>query len=151
MIENPAQARDSMALILRDAWAVADWAALGLAEPPPIIWQGRGADAKPDLDGPYIIWMAKHASMPQSGFSNEIGEVKYSSVGVIVIQCKAPLLPGNGFEVAEQMAIIARNAYRGKQTPDCIWFRNARIEEVGPDAGWYLFNTFVEFDYDEVG
>lgn len=150
MILTPATARDSMANQLAGAWAAADWAALGLTAPPAIIWQGRGDDDKPNLDLPYVRWAAKHSGMPQSGLSNDEGDKKFSGIGVIVIQLLAPLLPGNGFEVAEQMAIIARNAYRGKQTPDCIWFRNARFEEVGPDAGWYLFNTFVEFDYDEV-
>lgn len=150
---DPASARDSMAKLLNDAWQAIDWPGLGLdiASPPHIEWQGRGGDTAPSISLPMASWIAVHSAMPQSSLSDDVGNKSFTASGLITIQLKGPLAPGNGFEVAERMAIIARDAYRGKETPDCIWFRNARIQEVGPDAGWFLFNTFIEFEYDEVG
>lgn len=151
MILDPAVARDSMASLLASAWAAYPWASMGLQKAPTIQWQGRDGNLPPTVNQPYLIWAANHNGAPQKGLSDEVGNRLYEGHGLLVMQAKAPLLPGTGFEVAERMAIIARNAYRGKQTPDCIWFRNARFEEVGADAGWYLFNIYVEFEYDEVG
>lgn len=151
MILDPAVARNSMAKMMLDAWAAADWAAYGIASAPRIEWQGRGGDQQQSPELPYAIWNARHSDESQAGMSDERGNQLWEPIGLIVVQCKGPLINGDGFEVAERMAIIARNAYRGKQTPDCIWFRNARIEEVGPDAGWFLFNAYIEFEYNEVG
>ena len=150
MIFDPENARDSMATMLMNAWAAQDWAGLGFTGAPDIEWQGRGVSDALTIEKPYIVWRAEHAEAPQAAFSDS-AEKAYENNGMIIIQCKGPLLPGNGFEVAQRMAIIARNAYRGKQTPECIWFRNARISEVGADGGWYLFNTYIEFQYNEVG
>lgn len=150
MISDPAIARNSMATMMATFWAAQDWAALGIGAAPFIEWQGRGADSGPSVTLPYAIWAARHSAAPQRGLSDQFGYQNYETIGLITVQCKAPLIDGNGFEVAERMAIIARDAYRGKQTPDCIWFRNARIQEVGPDAGWFLFNAYIEFEYDEV-
>lgn len=150
MIRDPAAARDSMAALFAEFWQSQDWAALGFAGMPHIEWQGRGASFDASADAPYAIWQAMHSAAPQRGLSDATGQKSYETIGLISVQSKGPLINGNGFEVAERMAIIARNAYRGKQTPDCIWFRNARVEEVGADAGWYLFNTIIEFEYDEV-
>lgn len=153
MILDPASARDQMAARLVSAWEAQDWPSLGLgiAQAPIITWEGRGGDSGPSIEQPYIHFSAKHNEQPQGSLSDDEGNKLWAASGLIVIQCKGPLAPGNGFEVAERMAIIARNAYRGKQTPDCIWFRNPRIQEVGADSGWFIFNTFIEFEYDEVG
>jgi len=151
MILDPSIARDQMADMMIAAWNAADWAAYGLTAAPEIEWQGRGGDQKQSPSLPYAIWQARHSGESQAGLSDQIGNQLWEPIGLIIVQCKAPLIKGNGFEVAERMAIIARNAYRGKQTPGCIWFRNARIEEVGPDAGWFLFNAYIEFEYNEVG
>lgn len=148
---DPASARDLMASVLIAAWGLHPWASLGLQKPPTIEWQGMDGNKAPAVTEPYLIWAANHNQSPQAALSDDIGNRLYETSGMLIMQAKAPLIKGNGFEVAERMAIIARNAYRGKTTPDCIWFRNARFEEVGADAGWFLFNIFVEFEYDEVG
>lgn len=148
---DPASARDKMAAVLREAWAAQAWAWRGFNGAPTIMWQGMTVLKPPKVDAPSLSWAANHNESPQVGLSDDIGNRLYENAGMLVMQAKGPLSGGYGFEVAERMAIIARNAYRGKSPPDCIWFRNARFEEVGPDAGWYLFNIFVEFEYNEVG
>lgn len=154
MIKDEAQARDEMAMVLQLAWNAQDWASYGLEgllTAPEIKWQGRGGDAAFAPDAPAITWAAHHAREPQAALSDDIGNRLYEPSGILVMQSRGALILGNGFEVAERLAIIAKEAYRGKSTSNCIWFRNARTQEVGADAGWYLFNTYVEFEYNEVG
>lgn len=150
---DSANARDVMVTVLERAWAGVDWPGLwlGIGDAPKITWAGRGGDSSDPVGLPCLHAAIHHNEQPQSSLAGDAGSITYTSSGLIVIQCKGPLVHGNGFEVAERMAIIARNAYRGKQTPDCIWFRNPRIQEVGADSAWYLFNTIIEFEYDEVG
>lgn len=151
MIRDEAQARDEMALVLQSAWDSIDWASYGIQSAPEIKWQGRGGDDAFPANAPAITWNAYHSREPQAALSDDIGNRLYELSGIIVMQSRGPLISGNGFEVAERLAIIAKEAYRGESTSNCIWFRNARIQEVGPDAGWFLFNTYVEFEYNEVG
>lgn len=151
MIKDEAQARDEMAVMLKTAWDAADWASYGISDAPEIKWQGRGGDEPFAAGLPAITWSAMHSRERQAALSDDIGNRLYEPHGLIVMQSRGPLISGNGFEVAERLAIIAKEAYRGKSTANCIWFRNARIQEVGPDAGWFLFNTYVEFEYNEVG
>lgn len=151
MIIDAAQARDQMALVLQAAWDAADWPSYGIVKAPDIKWQGRGGDIEFAPKQPAITWEAVHSREPQVALSDDVGNKLYEPAGIIVMQSRGWLLSGNGFEVAERLAIIAKEAYRAKYTSDCIWFRNARAQEVGPDAGWYLFNIYVEFEYNEVG
>lgn len=151
MIRDEAQARDEMAIVLQSAWDAADWAEYGIASAPEIKWQGRGGDLPFTEGQPAITWNAMHSRERQAALSDDIGNRLYEPHGLIVMQSRGALINGNGFEVAERLAIIAKEAYRAKSTSNCIWFRNARIQEVGSDAGWYLFNTYVEFEYNEVG
>lgn len=152
MTYDSSDARDEMANVLIGAKWASDprWAALGFSGMPHIEWQGREGDQEPSESLPYIIWAARHADGGQDGFSSSTGTVNFESIGTIVAQCKAPLSSGKGFEVAERMAIITRNAYKGLATPCGVWFRRHRIEEVGASDGWFIFNVFVDFTYNEV-
>lgn len=150
MIFDESVARDSMVKLFADHWAGVNWAAAGLASAPGVIYQGLGGDESPSIDAPHIKWAAYHSYDAQGSLSDDVGNRRFNLAGVLVLQCLAPLAPGNGFTVAERLAIIAKAAYRGRQTPDCINFEKVRIEEVGPDAGWYIFNMHAEFYYCEV-
>ena len=150
MIRDPAQARDSMVTQFEASLATINWLSFGFAEKPRVYYEGVGGSDPVDMSKPYFRWAAHHDAQPQATLADESGARVFASQGMVVIQCCCPLLNGLGFTGAERMAIIARNAYRGKQTPDCIWFTEAKIQEVGQDSGFYLFNTSAVFHYDEV-
>lgn len=144
---DEAQARDMMVAHIEAAWQAFDWSLLTLTEKPRIAYPGR--QFEPDVTKPYVRWNARHAGAPQKGFSDQPNGRRFEPFGLIMIQCLAPEVNGDGFEVAEKMAILARDAYRGARS-DCITFTNCYIREIGSDNGWFIFNTYATFDYVEV-
>lgn len=52
-------------------------------------------------------------------------------------------------QLATDLAVVARHAFEGKHVGD-VWFRNARIEEIGVDGAWFQTNVTVDFMYDEI-
>lgn len=150
MIRDPASARDSMVRLFEASLATIDWASFGFPGKPDVYYEGVGGSGALDLSKSFFRWAAHHDASDQATLGDQSGNRVFGSQGMIVIQCACPLLNGQGFTGAERMAIIARNAYRGKQTPDCIWFTEAKIQEVGQDGGFYIFNTSAVFHYDEV-
>lgn len=150
MTRDPASARDSMVKRFEEALATIDWVSFGFAAKPDVYYEGVGGSDETDISKPYYNWAAYHDSDEMASLADENAQRRYEVMGTIVMQCAFPILGGQGFAGAERMAIIARNAYRGKQTPDCIWFSEAKIQEVGPDRGFYYFNASAVFHYDEV-
>jgi hypothetical protein len=79
------------------------------------------------------------------------GQRKYTANGLVFVQLFCPKSNAQAFELGQQLAIIARNSFRGKTTPGNIWFRNVRINELQPDELFYRLNIIAEFEYDELG
>jgi len=151
MILDEEQATDEMQEFFRLAWEAVDWPQLGFAEAPPVKWQGTDADKEIPTHVPSATWTAIHSNEEQGSLSDDQGNRRYNTMGMIAVQCFGPMKEGTGFTVAQRMAIIAKKVYRGKRTANCIWFKNVRITEIGLDAGRYIFNMYAEFHYNEVG
>jgi hypothetical protein len=87
----------------------------------------------------------------QTTLRDENGERRYTAYGLIFVEIYAPKSAGNAPVVARALAVVARNAYRGKTTPSKVIFRNARIKEVPEEALYYRLNVVAEYEYDEIG
>lgn len=144
---DESKARDMMAAHIEGPWLSFDWPSIYVPEVPAIAYQGRRF--VPDVNKPYMRWAVKHAGAPQKGFSDQPNGRRFEPFGLVVMQCLAPEAREDAFEVAEKMAIIARDAYRNNRN-DCITFTNCYIKEVGTDNGWFIFNAYATFDYQEV-
>ena len=57
---------------------------------------------------------------------------------------------GDGLSGARVLGKVVVDAYQGKSTPGGAWFRNVRLQEVGPDGNWSQVNVVAEFTYDEI-
>lgn len=79
------------------------------------------------------------------------GQRKYTANGLVFVQLFMPKSNHQAFELGQQLAVIARNAFRGKSTPGNIWFRNVRINEVQPEELYFRINVISQFEYDELG
>jgi len=74
---------------------------------------------------------------------------RYTSDGLIFAQMFIPKTTGdytNGVKIAEYI----KNAFRGKQTSNCMWFRNVRIQELNPEEAWFRINVVSEYQYDQI-
>ncbi|WVW77402.1 tail terminator [Stenotrophomonas phage vB_SmaS_Bhz59] len=145
------QAVDEMVRLLRERWNALTPAVLGGSDPALLQWPGTIV-APPEVVQPFGRFQVRHAANPRHTFAPK-GQRRFERSGLITIQCFGPIAdpdwPDGGLSLAENLAIIARDAYEGEGTDDGLWFRNARIVEIGADKVYYQQQALVEFQYDE--
>jgi hypothetical protein len=120
---------------------------------PEIRWIGAEKAPKIVQDKFWASASIKTVISQQSTLSNcegIIGQKKYTETGLLFIQIFAPMSVGSGMLNGKKLATLARNAYRGVSTESGVWFRNARINDLEPDDGFYRWNVIAEFEYDEL-
>lgn len=141
-------ARDEILGLFNVKWT-ADTPAINGASVIRVEWQGVDKQNPPPADEPYARIFVRHVNSRQSTFGAS-GERRFTRFGLVTVQAFAPISNGGGLSFAENAAIIARDAFEGVGTDSGIWFRNARIQEIGLAGPWYQMNTVVEFQYDEL-
>lgn len=145
MTANAAIARDETFELIRAA--VAAW------DPNvKMYWEGvptSSSNPAPTSSQTWIRTSMNHVTGDQSSLAGEDGVRRWNRTGFISVQCFAPLASGS-VQRATQLACVVRDALQGKQTENCVWFRNPRIGEVGEDKDWFNVNATIDFDYDEL-
>lgn len=134
------------------AYGLVTTALLALAAPPKIYYDGKlYTDAQqPKQTESWVRLSFQHVTGNQSSLAGVDGVRRWNRTGILTAQCFAPLAGGDAVNAATRFACVVRDALQGKQTDDCVWFRNPRIAEVGVDKDWYNVNAFINFDYDEL-
>lgn len=105
--------------------------------------------AGPTSDDVWLRASLQHSTGEQSSLAGEDGVRRWNRTGFISVQCFAPLASGS-VQKATQLASVVRDALQGKQTTNCVWFRNPKINEIGEDRDWFNVNATIDFDYDEL-
>ncbi len=141
-------ARDEILGLFNTYWT-AQTPALNGGQAVRVEWPGVDAGGPPSASEAWARIAVRHGTSRQGTFGPP-GQRRFLRLGLITVQLFTPLAAGGGLSFAENLGIIARNAFEGRSTDSGIWFRNARLQEVGPDGEWYQMNMTVEFQYDEV-
>ena len=121
---------------------------------PEIRWQGIQYRDIPDGSKFWCRFSKQTVSEPQATLSNCVtspGNKRYNNYGLVFIQIFCPKSNAKSFELGKQLAVLARNAFRGKSTDSSIWFRNVRIKELNPEELYERFNVVAEYEFDEIG
>lgn len=141
---TPNTARDEVLALFKAAWD-ADAESTGI----PVLWEnvvGTPPEAT-DVNGNPTSWARAQMRHVDGGHAN-IGNTRFDQSGLITIQIFTP--SGFGLEKSDKLADVARKAFEGKKTASGVWFRDARINEEGPDGPWFMTNVFVTFEYDQL-
>ena len=141
---NEIQATDEMLTLFREAWE-SGAPAFNNGQVPLVEWPGVDPLEFPPKDSPWARVNVQHGTREQSTLGG-IGNRAFEARGILVIQIFTP----RDLLQAQQLAIIARNAFEGVSSPGDIWFRNVRMNEVGTDASWSQINVVAEFEYHEL-
>ena len=142
------QARDEIQALFQSAWN-ANSPALNGGTAPRVEWDGVSDGTSRDPAKPYAAVFVRHSGSSQATLGR-VGQRRFNRRGLVVVQVYTPINNRVGLSLAESFAIIARNAYEGVGTSSGIWFRNTRINEIGPDKSWYRMDVLSEFEYDEL-
>jgi len=140
---NEITATDDILVMFKTAWDAGADDLLGYV--PDVEWPGIIQATPHDKTKPWARITVSHNDGGQTGLGGSAGKM-YTRTGLIMVQVFTPrdLLMG------QQLAIIARNAFEGLQSANGVWFRNGRVNEVGPSAAWYQTNCITDFQYDEI-
>lgn len=138
-------ARDAMYGVVKTAWDANAAAIAGYV--PTIYYDGVGTSSDPDPDEHWAEANIRHTTGTQATLSRR----RFEKRGIITVSVFANLTVAGGLREGELLAAVAKEALEGVDTPEGVWFRNTRIQEVGASKTWYQFNVISEFVYDEVG
>lgn len=146
------QANDEINATFLAAWNAGTSAIVGYV--PEIRWQNVQNRALPD-GSKFWVRVSKDTVFERqatlSVCEGSPGQRKYTASGLVFVQLFMPKSNAQAYELGQQLAVVARNAFRGKTTPGNIWFRNVRINEINPEELYYRINVIAEFEYDEIG
>lgn len=145
MITDLQQGHDDMFRMFQSAFGVADWTRAKFT--PVVFYMGREKNSTPPLDKPYFRVTIKHFSRHQVALTDRSIK-RYCNTGVLTVQSFGQNNGDEGLEIATYMAIMAEKVYEGKSSPNGVWFRRVRSNEIGPTGGWYQINTLIDFEYD---
>lgn len=142
MSSNAALARDEVFAMIRAAVLAED-------ADVKIYWQGVPANNSPNSQDSWIRVEMQHVAGRQASLAGVDGVRRWNRTGFISVQCFAPLA-GGSVQKATKLAGVVRDALQGKATASRVWFRNARVNEIGEDRDWFNVNAIIDFDYDEL-
>lgn len=145
------QARNEINSLFLTAWNL--YSAAIVSYIPEIRWQGVQYRDLPDGSKFWVRVSKQTVFEEQTALSvceGAPGQKRYTASGLVFVQIFCPKSNTQAFELGQELAKIARNAFRGKTTPGKIWFRNVRINELNPEELYERFNVVTEFEYDEL-
>jgi len=138
------EAVDDMNDRFTDAWSTTGFPAVYQGVPP-----GDAAQAAIDSNG-VTCWAritVKHNISTQQSLGGPGGRI-FNRKGIVLMEVYTPT--GDGLTQARNLGTILANAFEGVSTPNGVWFRNTRLNEVEPEGAWSRVNVITEFEYDEV-
>lgn len=146
------QAIDAMFAMFKTAWEAG--ASVIVGSVPEIRWAGVEKPDKPIVD---VYWcrvsqqtVLEGQTTLKTGIAPSENR-RYTSTGLLFVQLFCPMSDAQAYDKGRQLAVLARNAFRGNETTNGVWFRNARINELAPEENAYRFNIVVEYEYDDIG
>lgn len=138
MTATYAQARSEMFALLKAAWDPTTFK---------MVWPDK-PDAKPSGRTPWARTTLRHNLGGQATLANHAGVSRFRREGILTVQIFTP--SGEGLSRAYDLAKIIADALEGASTSRGVWFRNTRLNEVGPDGDWFQLNVTTDFIYDEI-
>lgn len=140
-----------MAALVHDAVNANAEAILGYV--PEIMWMNTQQDT-PDGSKLWLRFSTQTVDDGQATLSSDEsapGKKRYDVSGLVFVQLFCPRSVQTSGEDGRNIGEMIRNAFRGKVTPNCVWFRNARLQDgIAPEDLYYRYNVVAEFHYSDV-
>lgn len=131
------------------AWNAAEVSSL-IGYIPDVRWPLVEEPAQPDSSKFWVRVSIQTVFEEQTALAGNDLKRRYTASGLVFVQLFCPKSVSNSGQNGRTLAEIARAAFRGKSTPNKVWFKNVRINELSPENLFHRFNVVAEFEYDEV-
>jgi hypothetical protein len=146
------QATDDMFGLFRAAWNAGAAAIVGSI--PPVVYQGVEPAAIIPADSYWCRVSRQSVYEKQATLKTAVAldvSRRYNNTGLLFVQLFCPLSDSQAMDKGSRLAVLIRDAFRGKESANNVWFRNVRIRELASDEGYIMFNIIAEYDYDDIG
>lgn len=138
MTASYVEARNAIFKLIKNAWSPTGYK---------MIWPDK-PDVIPTDRVPWARTTLQHITGAQSTLARFDGKSRFKREGIIAVQIFTP--SGEGLSRSYELGNIITNAFEGVSTLNDVWFRNTRINEIGPESNWYQLNVLSDFIYDEL-
>jgi len=145
---NYNEAIDQMFSLFYAAWLAQTTAIIGYV--PEVRWPGVEEPGTPDASKFWLRVSQQTVIEEQTTLADSNGKRRYTASGLMFVQLFCPKSEAAAMENGRKLAVVARNAFRGKVTSGKVWFRKVRINELAPEESAYRFNVVAEYEYDEI-
>lgn len=98
-------------------------------------------------EDPFIRFANRHAGGRQVTFG-PIGQRMFERDGVSIASIYTPT--GNGLSDSYALVKTIMDAFDGKHSPNGVWFKNVRLQEIGSEGAFHQMNVLFEFSYHEI-
>lgn len=124
---------------------LAAWRVLGFDDAN-LIW----TDIPGKIPASELVWARvtlKHATGTQTTLSGRVGGRQFEQKGTVTIQVFAPVGDGStaGYSTAQALKTVLENP-----NVSDIWYRNARLLEIGRSGAFEQINVLADFSYTDV-
>lgn len=140
------QARDAILTRFREQLLDDYGAIMDTDEDAVVYWDNLSSNGQPPQDKPWFRVVVRHTDSDQSSLG-EANNRRFNRVGLVSVQVFTPA-GARGLTLADQLGKMAVDAFEGKEA-DGVWFRNVRLQEIGPDGPWFQYNVTASFTYDQ--
>lgn len=122
---------------------------------PEVRWPYKEVATIPSGSKYWVRFSSQNVFEEQTTLSSSCGlpgQKRFTASGLVFIQLFLPQSDAANGDKGRQLAMIARDAYRGKSTSGKVWFRNARINDgIAPENSFNRLNVVAEFEHDDLG
>lgn len=139
---NVSEARDQIFGVLKTAIAVSAYPDILIA------WEDSQTPGPSSVKQSWLKPVIRHATGGRTSLGNSQRNARYSRGGNVLVQINTPI--GDGKLTSDILVGIIMTAYESGSTPNGVWFRNVRLNEVGIFSGYSVTNIVAEFSYDDI-
>ncbi len=144
MTTNYIDAIDEMFSLFLADWKAKTTAIVGYV--PVIFWPGDKKE--PDISKYFCKVSQQTVNEEQTALKSK--NKRYENNGLLFVQIFCPSSDVAASSKGALLAVVARNAFRGKKTSGGVVFHNVRIQELPAKDNSERFNVVSEYEYDEL-
>lgn len=95
----------------------------------------------PVIGEPWARLIVQHTGQQQSMMAAQFCD----RIGTITVEIYVP--KDEGLNRGYDLSRLIVQAFQGIPTPKNVWFRNARLNEIGLSTDWFQINVLIDFEY----
>lgn len=120
---------------------------VGIAEDFAVHWDNKRTNNSKTEENSYVAFLVRTAGSGPPTLGG-VGHRSFGRFGTAIARVFTPT--GKGLSEGYALAKSISDVYEGVSTPNGVWFRNVRTQEIGKEGSFFEMQVLIEFQYDEI-